>query len=195
MTISTEQNVFSISDAQIALVTKNTKEDYTTGTLKEVPELSSMDVTITKETKDASYGAGKKADSFTILTGCDVKFESVNIPLDVIAAINGSAIEQTGVTPNQKVVLTDKTTQVPGLFNLQFKTDYVNGEVADFHEELPCVKGILDIVSKADDYWTCSSEGTAVERKKDKVLRIITGNETKQDITDGSSAAPVSEEV
>lgn len=174
----TEQNVFSISAAKIAVVSANTSTTYTKGTLIDVPELSSMDVTITKETKDAVYGAGKKADSFTILTGLDVKFESVNIPLEVIAAINGATIETTGETPNQVTTLTDKSTQVPALFNLEFKTDYVNGEAADFHMELPCVKGILDIVSKADDYWTCSFEGTAVERKTDKVLRLIKANET-----------------
>lgn len=174
----TEQNVFSISDATIAVVSANTSSAYTMGSKIKVPELQTMDVTMTKETKDATYGAGKKADSFTILTGLDVKFESVNIPLDVIAAINGSTISTEGTTPNQKTVLTDKSTQVPATFNLEFKTDYVNGEAADFHMELPCVKGILDIVSKADDYWTCSFEGTAVERKKDNVLRTITANET-----------------
>ena len=174
----TEQNVFSISAAKIAVVSANTSSTYTKGTSIDVPELSSMDVTITKETKDAVYGAGKKADSFTILTGLDVKFESVNIPLEVIAAINGATIATTGETPNKVTTLTDKSTQVPALFNLEFKTDYVNGEAADFHMELPCVKGILDIVSKADDYWTCSFEGTAVERKSDNVLRLIKANET-----------------
>lgn len=172
--LATEQNVFSISDAEIAVVSVNTSSTYTKGTAKKVPELQTMDVTMTKETKDATYGAGKKADSFTILTGLDVKFESVNIPLEVIAAINGSTF--TGDTTSEE--LKDKSTQVPALFNLQFKTDYVNGEAADFHMELPCVKGILDVVTKADDYWTCSFEGTAVERKSDNVLRIITGNKT-----------------
>lgn len=180
----TEQNVFSISDATIAIVSANTSTTYTKGERISVPELQSMDVTKTKETKDATYGAGKKADSFTILTGLDVKFESVNIPLNVIAAINGATISTTGDTPNSKTVLTDKSTQVPALFNLEFKTDYVNGEAADFHMELPCVKGILDIVSKANDYWTCSFEGTAVEKKSTKELRIITANETSVELED-----------
>lgn len=176
--LATEQNVFSISDAEIAVVSVNSSSTYTKGTAKKVPELQTMDVTITKETKDATYGAGKKADSFTIITGCDVKFESVNIPLEVIAAINGATY--TGTATQEK--LEDKSTQVPALFNLQFKTDYVNGEAADFHMELPCVKGILDVVTKADDYWTCSFEGTAVERKTDNVMRIITGNSTKTNL-------------
>ena len=176
--LSTEQNVFSISEAKIAPVSVNTSTTYTKGTAISVPELQTMDVTITKETKDATYGAGKKADSFTIITGCDVKFESVNIPLEVIAAINGSTY--TGSATQEKIE--DKSTQVPALFNLTFKTDYVNGEAADFHMELPCVKGILDVVTKADDYWTCSFEGVAVEKKSDHVFRIITGNSTTTSI-------------
>lgn len=177
--LSTEQNVFSISDAEIAVVSANTSTAYTVGTSKKVPELQTMDVTMTKETKDATYGAGKKADSFTILTGFDVKFESVNIPLDVIAAINGSTITTSATT----ATLTDLSTQVPALFNLKFKTDYVNGEAADFHMELPCVKGILDVITKADDYWTCSFEGTAVERKVDHKMRIIETHKTATTIS------------
>ena len=57
----TEQNVFSISDATIAVVSANTSSTYTQGKKIRVPELQSMDVTMTKETKDATYGAGKKA--------------------------------------------------------------------------------------------------------------------------------------
>lgn len=183
--LSTEQNVFSVSDAKIALVSVNTSAAYTVGNMITVPELSTMDVTMTKETKEATYGAGKKADSFTILTGLDVKFESVNIPLDVIAAINGS----TATTTTTVTRLEDKTTQVPGLFALSFKTDYVNGEVADFHMTIPCVKGILDVITKTDDYWTCSFEGTAVERKVDHQLRLIEGHKTTTAISISSTSA------
>ena len=60
--ISTEQNVFSISGAKVAKVTTNTSDTYATATAMELPELQEMDVTITKETKEATYGAGKKAE-------------------------------------------------------------------------------------------------------------------------------------
>lgn len=183
--LSTEQNVFSISDAKIAVVSANTSAAYTVGDAINVPELQTMDVTLTKETKDATYGAGKKADSFTILTGYDVKFESVNIPLEVIAAINGSTITEAETS----ATITETSTQVPALFNLTFKTDYVNGEAADFHMELPCVKGILDVVTKADDYWTCSFEGTAVERKLDHKMRVITTHKTATAISIASASS------
>lgn len=181
--LSTEQNVFSISGAKIAPVTANTSSVYTVGSMIEVPELSSLDVTMKKEEKQATYGAGKIADAFTILTGLDVKFESVNIPLDVIAAINGATATNSATAAK----IEDKTTQVPGLFALSFKTDYVNGEAADFHMTLPCVKGILDVVTKADDYWTCSFEGTAIERKRDHQLRVIEGHKTSQSISISST--------
>ena len=183
--LSTTQNVFSISDAKIARVTVNTPAAYTVGSLMDLPELSSLDVTIKKEEKQATYGAGKIADSFTIITGLEVKFESVNIPLDVISAINGSTVNATANATR----IEDKSTQVPGLFALAFKTDYVNGEVADFHETIHCVKGILDVISKADDYWTCSFEGTAVERKVDKSLRIIDGHKAVTPISITSTSA------
>ena len=171
--MDTEQNVFSISNAKIAPVSSNTSATYTKGTSIPVPELTSMDVTVKSETKEAKYGAGKIADSFTIVTGYDIKFESVNIPLNVIAAINGSTVTSSGAEGAEINTLVDKDTNVPALFNLEFKTDYVNGEPADFHMELPCVKGLIDVITKADDYWTCSFTGIAAAKKSDGEFRKI----------------------
>lgn len=178
MAMNTEQNVFSISGAKIAPVTSNTST-YTKGTSIEVPELTTMDVTVKSETKEAKYGAGKIADSFTIVTGFDIKFESVNIPLDVIALINGSTVTSSGEVGAEVNTLIDKDTNIPALFNLTFKTDYVNGDPADFHMELPCVKGLIDVITKADDYWTCSFTGIAASRKSDGEFRLMTSNKVK----------------
>lgn len=178
MAMNTEQNVFSISGAKIAPVTANTST-YTKGTAIEVPELTTMDVTVKSETKEAKYGAGKIADSFTIVTGYDIKFESINIPLDVIALINGSTVTSSGEVGAEVNTLIDKDTNIPALFNLAFKTDYVNGDPADFHMELPCVKGLIDVITKADDYWTCSFTGIAAARKSDGEFRLMTSNKVK----------------
>lgn len=171
------QNVFSISNAKIAPVTTNTSATYAKGTYIDVPELSSMDVTVKSETKEAKYGAGLTADSFTIITGYDIKFESVNIPLDVIALINGATVTSTTGEGTETNTLIDKNTNIPAMFNLAFKTDYVNGDPADFHMELPCVKGLIDVITKADDYWTCSFTGIATAKKSDGEFRKITANE------------------
>lgn len=176
--MDTQQNVFSITEAKIAKIETNTSATYKIGEYSDVPELSSMDVTVKVDTKDATYGAGLIADSFTIKQGFDVKFESVNIPLEVIALINGSALVQTSTAGAEENSIVDKTTDVPANFNLAFRTEYVNGEPADFHMEIYAVKGFLDVVTKADDYWTCSFTGTAVGRKSDKAIRKITGNKT-----------------
>lgn len=186
--LDTQQNVFSISEAKVAKIKTNTSATYEKEKYIDVPELSTMDVTVKTDTKEATYGAGLVADSFTIKQGFDVKFESVNIPLEAIEMINGAKLTQTE-TQN---VLIDTATDVPAMFNLAFKTDYVNGDPADFHMELYCVKGYLDVITKADDYWTCSFSGQAVGRKKDKEIRKITGNKTatKIDNDNGGSVVP-----
>lgn len=171
MTIDTQQNVLGITEAFIAEVETNTSETYATGTAIELPDLSSMEITKTTEEKEAKAGL-RTADSFRITTGFDVKFENVNIPLDVIAMINGSALTKEELVNT----LTEAEADVPVMFNLKAKTDYVNGEAAELEIEMFCVKGNLDVVTPADDYWTCSFEGKAYARKKDKQYRTITAS-------------------
>lgn len=181
MPLSKQQNVLGISNAKIAEVTTNTADTYAIGERMDLPELSTMEVTVTSKKKEAKAGLATVA-SYTFKTAYDVKFESVNIPLDVLAKINGAALKEDGTTPNQTVTVTDKSSDVPVTFNLEFDTDFINGEAADLHMELFCVSGLLDVQSKADDFWTCSFEGQGVARKKDKAFRTITANETKTEI-------------
>lgn len=188
MTLSTEQNVLGISNAKIAEVLKNDSTTYEIGSRIDLPELSTMEVTVASEKKEAKAGLTTVA-SMTLKTAYDVKFESVNIPLKVLAKINGATLEETGTSPNSKIVVTDKASDVPVTFNLEFDTDFINGEAADLHMEMFCVSGLLDVQSKADDYWTCSFEGQGTMRKKDKAFRTITTNETKTEIGAGDTPA------
>ena len=181
MTVETQQNVLAITEAYIAPVTVNTSSTYTKGTKIKLPDLSSLEVTVTSEKKEAKAGL-KVADSFTIKTGYDVKFEQVNIPLDVIAAINGATVTQDGTTPSETASVLETESQVPVMFNLEVRSDLINGQAADIHMELFCVKGLLDVVTTADDYWTTSFEGTAFARKKDGAYREIKINETSTPI-------------
>lgn len=184
MTLETQQNVLAITEAYIAPVTVNTSTTYTTGQKIKLPDLSSLEVTVTSEKKEAKAGL-KVADSFTIKTGYDVKFEQVNIPLEVLAAINGATVETSGETPSQKASVVETEKQVPIMFNLEIRSDLINGQAADIHMEMYCVKGLLDVVTTADDYWTTSFEGTAFARKKDGAYRSITVNETSTEISAG----------
>lgn len=182
MTLSLEQKVLSVSDAKIAKITENTASTYTKGTYIDLPELKTLDVTVKSTTKEATAGFAI-LDTFTIKQGYDVKFESVDIPLEVIELINGATLTQSGTTPDQTVTIVEKSSDVPVMFNLAFRTDFVDSGWADFHMELYCVKGLLDIVSKTDDYYTCSFTGTAYARKSDKAFRAITANETAAEIS------------
>lgn len=178
MTLETQQNVLGITEAYIAPVSVNTSDTYTTDDEVELPDLSSLEITKTTEEKEAKAGL-KIVDSFTLTTGFEVKFENVNIPLDVIAKINGSTLTQSGESPDQLNTLVDAESDVPVMFNLRAKTDLINGSAAEIEIEMYCVKGILDVVTASDDYWTCSFEGKAFARKKDGLYRSITAYETK----------------
>lgn len=183
MTLEVQQNVLGVTEAYIAKVTTNTSTTYETGAKIKLPDLSSMEITKTTEKKEAKAGL-KVVDSFTLQTGFDVKFENVNIPLDVLALINGSEVTHTGAagtegkTGTQKASVIETESQVPVMFNLEAKSDLINGQAADIHVEMYCVKGILDVKTTADDYWTCSFEGSAFARKKDGAYRELSINET-----------------
>lgn len=178
-----QTHVLGVSNAKIAKVTTNTSSTYALDTRLDLPDLSSLEVTVTSEKKEAKAGLSTVA-SYTFKTAYDVKFESVKIPLDVIAAINGAEI----TASENSVSVTDKSTDVPITFNLECDTDYVDGEAADLHMVMYCVSGLLDVVSKSDDFWTCSFEGQGVARQKDKAFRTITINKTKTAI--GADSTP-----
>ena len=175
--LQTTQNVLGISDAQIAPVTANSASSYTIGARIELPELKTLDITVKSITKDAIAGF-TMLDSTTLKQSYQVKFESVNIPLDILALINGSPL----TSSTDANTLTEKSSDVPAQFNLEFKTNYINGAASDLHMEMYCVKGLLDVATKADDYWTCSFDGTAYARKKDGAFRKITANKVAETI-------------
>ena len=56
MTLETQQNVLAITEAYIAPVTVNTSTTYTTGQKIKLPDLSSLEVTVTSEKKEAKAG-------------------------------------------------------------------------------------------------------------------------------------------
>jgi len=172
--MDTTSHVLGVSNAKIAEVTTNNSTTYAIDERLDVPDLSSVDITVSSETKEAKAGL-KTVASYTFKTAYEVKFEQVKIPLEVIAAINGAAI----TTGEDSVVVTDKSSDVPMTFNLEFDTDFVDGDAADFHMEMFCVSGLADVVSKADDFWTVSFEGKGVARQKDDAFREMRINKTK----------------
>lgn len=60
----------------------------------------------------------------------------------------------------------------------RLRTAWCQRSTAEIEIEMYCVKGILDVVTTSDDYWTCSFEGKAFARKTDGLYRTITASET-----------------
>ena len=167
-----------VKGQEIGIKIDQTLTQDATGTMAYL-EFEAMGVPRVKTEKSVAY-----IDHNTLQTGFDVKFENVNIPLDVLALINGSEVTHTGAagtegrTGTQKASVIETESQVPVMFNLEAKSDLINGQAADIHVEMYCVKGILDVKTTADDYWTCSFEGSAFARKKDGAYRELSINET-----------------
>lgn len=178
-TLALQPNVIGVVNAQIAPVTANSSTAYTIGTVLPLPQLKQLTVTVKSIEKEAIAGF-TLVDSFTIKQAYDVKFENVNIPLDVMAAINGATLLQNGTAPSQINSVVDASTDVPILFNLSFDTTMVNNNIAEFAMELFCVKGLLDVQVKADDYWICSFTGKAQARQKDGQFRVISALQTAE---------------
>ncbi|MFA7658773.1 MAG: hypothetical protein WCY19_05010 [Candidatus Gastranaerophilaceae bacterium] len=181
MTLSTQLLALGITDAKIAPVTANTSSSYTIGAYTSIPGIKSVDVTAKTNSKEAT-GDEKIMGNFIIKQGFDIKFENQMLDLAAIALINGSTLTQTGTTPNQVNSLIDKGSDVPAIFNLNFKTNYVQGQAADTHFEYYCVSGILEVGVKSGDYYSCSFTGTAYARMSDGAFRNQTLNETVTDI-------------
>lgn len=190
MTLETGEHVFGVSEAQIALVTKNTATEYKIGTRMSIPDLSSLDITVSSEKKECKAGLTVVA-SKRKKTGYSVKFENVAIDLKVLAAINGSTMAQTGTTPSQINQIVDSGDDIPALFNMAFICNDVDGAPADLHYEYFAVSGLIDVQQKLDDYCLCSFEGDAVARKKPLTVgekqvsnpfRMVTEHETSTTI-------------
>ena len=183
-TMNQQANVLGISNAKIAAVTTNSASNYAITSPKDLPQLKQLTTTVKSVEKEAIAGF-TLVDSFTIKQSYDVKFESVKIPLDVIALINGSTLTTNGTDPNQYTTVVDSSSDVPVLFNLAFNTNFVNNQIAQFGMELYCVKGLLDVQVKTDDYWLCSFTGKAMARVKDGHFRQLTALQTQDTINGG----------
>ena len=178
-TLALQPNVIGAAGAQIAPVITNSSTSYTIGAVMPLPQLKQLTVAVKSVEKEAIAGFSLY-DSFTAKQAYDVKFENVNIPLDVMAVINGAALLQNGTAPSQTNTVIDASTDVPIMFNLAFNAIAVNGNIAEFAMELFCVKGLLDVQVKVDDYWICSFVGKGMARQKDGHFRAITALQTSE---------------
>lgn len=177
MPLTTQLLSLGVTEAKIAPVTTNTSSTYATGAYVAAPGIKTMTLTAKLNTKEAT-GDEVIMDAFVLNQGFDVSFENQMLDLNQISTINGSTLTQTGTTPNQINTLVDAGTDVPVMFNLHFRTLYINKANCDFHMEAYCVKGYLDVGVKSGDYWSCSFKGMACARQSDKKFRAITFNET-----------------
>lgn len=181
MAITQQAAILGITDCKIAAVTTNTATSYVKGSYIDVPGITEVTCSVILNEKDVT-GDEVMLNGFSIKMGYDITFSNQLIDLPTLALINGGTIATSGTTPDEIVTFTEKSSDNTALFDLQFKTDYVDGDPADFHMEFYCVKGYMDVKPVSGDLYSCSFKGKAYARLLDKAFRVVTLNETSADI-------------
>lgn len=92
--------VFAIEDAKIAPLTDDSEAGATYGTLIDVPAIKSVGISGEIEVKTLR-GDNTKQDSDAVLTNVTAEITHGKLSLDVLAAIAGFTVADTGVTPAQ----------------------------------------------------------------------------------------------
>jgi hypothetical protein len=180
MTLSTELIPFGVtSDVVITEVTNNSSSSYATGNSFSITGITSIDTTIKKTDKDYISGYDLLATKI-IKQGFDVKFTTKTADLEAMALINGSTLVQTA----ESNTLSEKSTDIPGTFRMEFATDMVEtGDNKDVHVVFYAVTGLISIAPKKDDFWEISFEGKAVLRQDNKKYSDFVSNATATNIS------------
>lgn len=177
MTLTKQAVVLGVTDAKVASVTTNTTSTYAKGSYTDVPGIKEVTLSVIADEKEAT-GDETIMANFIIKKGYELSFNNAMVDLSVVAAINGSSVATSGGNDTEVASLTEFSTDVPAEFNFHFKTDYVDGDVADFHMEYYVCKGHIDVVPKSGDVYEMSFKGKAYPRLSDKAIRCLTMNET-----------------
>ncbi|KKQ09685.1 MAG: hypothetical protein US20_C0005G0005 [Candidatus Pacebacteria bacterium GW2011_GWF1_36_5] len=177
MTLTKQAVVLGITDAKIATVTTNSSTTYAKGSYVDAPGIKEVTVSLIADEKEAT-GDETILANFILKKGYELSFSNAMVDLTVVSTINGSTVASSGGNDTEVASLTEFSTDVPVEFNFHFKTDYVDGDTADFHMEYYVCKGHMDIIPRSGDVYEMSFKGKAYSRLSDKAIRCITMNET-----------------
>lgn len=180
MAIDSNQRVLGIIDCKISKLLTDSSTGCTYDAPIDVPGIKEITVSAEIEEKEctgdevvmATYRKKKKYS---------VSFANAVLDLDVVALINGGTVTTSGTSPNEVKNIESASTDTANYFLLEFKSAVTDG-AGDVHYQVLKVRGNIDIAMVAEDYATCSFEGTAVARTFDNKFTNIVVNETETDI-------------
>lgn len=152
--------VFAVKDAKIAVMTADVAGSAPTyGTSYDVPGIKSVIVSGDIETKYLR-GDNGPMDADSVLGNVTVAFEHAKIHLDILAAILGGSVTDSGTTPNQKAVWDLTASSKPAPFKLSAvsaSADPVAGNV-DMVFWKCVLSSFPDMGLAEEDYQTIAGE-------------------------------------
>lgn len=180
MPLSKISKVFAVKDAKISpLLTDPESGEATYGPAIDVPGIKSVAISGSVESKSLR-GDNRLLDADSTITEVSVSIEYAKLSLEVLAAIAGGTILESGATPSQiaEWSLTGDAKPLPfKLEAVSVSADTIGGDVL-FGLPKVSLSSFPDLGLAEEDYQTFSMEGAAMPRNSDGKWITVTLRET-----------------
>ena len=167
MALGKNSGLFGLKECQIAPVATDVVGSATTyGTVLDVPGIKSLKIDLNVKSVD-NRGDEVILDTEENIEYIDVSFENAEVSLDVLAAINGGTVANSGTAETEKNVYLLAGTQTSAYFKLFAKPkrgDSLAG-IDDVLFEVFKVRGTLNVTPASDGFASCSFKGKGIRTK------------------------------
>ena len=174
MALAHFSNVYGITDCKVAPITADTSGGTTYGALVDVPGVKSMEISGTVNTK-RNRGDNKLLAVRSLIESMQASVPYAELSLDLLAAIAGGSVTDTGSTPNQKATYAQLGANTPKYFKLEAKTDAMDFISGDGHILLyKCMMTAFPTFGLAEeDFAGYQLTAEAMPRGDDKFFDIV----------------------
>ena len=167
MALTKTSGLFGVQDCQIAPITTDVKDSAVVyGTVLDVPGIKSLKFDLNVKSVE-NRGDEQILDTEENVEYVDVSWENAEVSLDVLAAINGGTVTNSGTDTTEKNAYLFAGTQTSGYFKLfaKPKRGYTDAGVKDVLLEIFKVRGTLSVSFAGEGYASCSFKGKGIRTK------------------------------
>lgn len=182
MALAHTSKLFAVQDAKIAKLTSDPSGGSPVfATSIDVPGIKSVEVSFEINNVELR-GDNTRLDSDSVLGGISVSFEHAKVSLDVLAAMIGGTVTDSGTTPNQVATLSRLSTDAFNYFKLEAKTptngvDFSGGDAHLIIWKLKLTDYSIGFAE--EDYYTFEGEASGSTLLSNNKIFDIVLNETQ----------------
>ena len=167
MALVKNSGLFGVEECQIAPLTSDISGAATVyGTVLDVPGIKSLKFDLNVKSVE-NRGDETILDTEENVEYIDVSWENAEVSLEVLAAINGGTVTNSGTEATEKNVYLFSGTQTSGYFKLYAKPKrgYKDAGINDVLLEIFKVRGTLTVSFASEGYASCSFKGKGIRTK------------------------------